>query len=485
MTTKHIVVVAVAALLLSLPGSAQTASDLLQKGIHAQEAAGDLEGAIAIFRQVVNASSTNKALAAQAQYQLVLCMLQKGDREAASRELGALERNFADMPELVSKARKLIPATSALLPEPWGDRECAQLDIQRAGVSTGEYLYYSADSWAHSADESMLQGATGSRVTWGGPLLQATVFGWELKTANSTRSITAREDRNTMRPFENLIYDGGIGFNSDDDLGDPLAVPFTGPATDLEQSVFLMRRLPLAVGYKTTLPVTSNSYAPSQLELAVAGIETVSTPAGKFNCYKVAFAAIGQTFWIGVEGARPLVKFQSGTVQAELVKVWGPENPVLDSLAAIAKVAGAKIENSRVGPGKSAVATIHLPYIGRLRMTSKNIHTPPAEIAQALQRALAEKTGERHLNPLNDYVVRPGSLRTRSIGGQPALSCLLDYKDGPLTAADTTTLRLRTLFIVWIGTETAIVELQAGLDRGEVATFRWRFDPIVDAIRIP
>ena len=66
------------------------------------------------------------------------------------------------------------------------------------------------------------------------------------------------------------------------------------------------------------------------MELAVTGIESVVTPAGKFNCYKVSFAAIGQTFWIGVEGARPLVKFQSGTVEAELVKVWGPENPVVD-----------------------------------------------------------------------------------------------------------------------------------------------------------
>jgi hypothetical protein len=141
MTPKHILLAATAALLLTLPGTAQSASDLLQKGIHAQEASGDLDGAIAIFRQVVDSPSTNKPLAAQAQYQLVLCMLQKGDRAAATRELAALERNFADMPDLVAKARKLIPGASARLPAPWGDRECAQLDIKRAGVATGEYLY--------------------------------------------------------------------------------------------------------------------------------------------------------------------------------------------------------------------------------------------------------------------------------------------------------------------------------------------------------
>src|ERR1051325_7007612 len=87
-----------------------------------------------------------------------------------------------------------------------------------------------------------------------------------------------------------------------------------------------MRRLPLTVGYKTTLPVTSNTVTPVRMELAVAGIEAVQTPAGKFNCYKVTFSSIGQTFWIGVEGIRPLVKFQSGDVVAELVHVWGSED---------------------------------------------------------------------------------------------------------------------------------------------------------------
>ena len=471
MTPKHILLAATAALLLTLPGTAQSASDLLQKGIHAQEASGDLDGAIAIFRQVVDSPSTNKPLAAQAQYQLVLCMLQKGDRAAATRELAALERNFADMPDLVAKARKLIPGASALLPAPWGDRECAQLDIKRAGVATGEYLYYSADAWTHWASDSERQ-----RLAMPGngdaPLLQAADFKWELKTTNTTRSIRSRYDRDTMRPFGNQRFDQ-TEFKSDDDLGDPLAAPFTGPATDVEQSVFLMRRLPLAVGYKTTLPVTSNSYAPIQMELAVTGIESVATPAGKFNCYKVAFAAIGQTFWIGVEGARPLVRFQSGTVEASLVKVWGPQDPVLDALTAIAKAAGGKLQNTRVGPGKSTTTRIEHPASSRaLYVTSSNIHTPPTEIAQALQRLLAQKTGE--------YVLRPASLKTRSIGGQQVLGCLLDYVSPPADKPQT-----KTLYVVWIGSQNAIVELSESMDRGDIATFRWRFDPIIDAIRIP
>ena len=46
-------------------------------------------------------------------------------------------------------------------------------------------------------------------------------------------------------------------------------------------------------------------------------------------------------------------------------------------------------------------------------------------------------------------------------------------------------MEVSTLYIVWIGTENAIVELSADMVRKHIATFRWRFDPIIDAIRIP
>jgi hypothetical protein len=482
MTTKHIVAAAIAALLLSVPGSAQSASDLLQKGIHAQEAAGDLDSAILIFRQVVNSASTNKALAAQAQYQLVLCMLQKGDRAAASKELAALERNFPEMQDLVAKARKLIPGMAALLPEPWGESECAQLNIKREGVATGEYLYYSADAWANTVDENRRKVAAALKT----PYPQAIGFKWELKTKNSTRSILVWADRDTMRPVDNDTtgHPDNPDFSSNDDLGDTLATPFAGPATDVEQSVFLMRRLPLAVGYKTTLPVTSNQFSPSQMELAVTGIETVQTPAGKFNCYKVSFTGIGQTFWIGVEGARPLVKFRSGSVEAELVKVWGAEN-LLASLEAVVQAAGGKEYVRLTGPGNLVSAYYTGLYNRPLHVTIHKIYTPPAEIAQALQRAMAEEIDEHAWNPDLAYKVRAGTLQTRLIGGQQALSCLLDHQDGPLTPPESSKENLRTTYAVWIGKENAIVELWGEVARSQVGTFRWRFDPIIDAVRIP
>src|ERR1022692_1935765 len=96
MTIRHLATALVATLLWGIPASAQSAADLLQKGIYAQETMGDLDGAIKSYRQVLTSYPANKQIAAQAQYQLVLCMVQKGDRAAAAREFDALARNYPD-----------------------------------------------------------------------------------------------------------------------------------------------------------------------------------------------------------------------------------------------------------------------------------------------------------------------------------------------------------------------------------------------------
>jgi len=94
------------------------------------------------------------------------------------------------------------------------------------------------------------------------------------------------------------------------------------------------------------------------------------------------------------------------------------------------------------------------------------IHTPPEEIAQALQLTLSE-------NPKN-FVVHPGSLRTRLIGGHQAISCVLEARD-----------RDELDYVVWIRTESLAVELRRDTSRQNIGVLRWRFDPIIDAIRIP
>ena len=102
MKTKRIASLLVAASLAVITGYAQTAAEQMQKGIYTQETAGDLDGAIAIYRQIVNSGNSPRDLAAQAQYRLAQALLQKGDLSNASQEFEKLARSYADYGKLVS-----------------------------------------------------------------------------------------------------------------------------------------------------------------------------------------------------------------------------------------------------------------------------------------------------------------------------------------------------------------------------------------------
>src|ERR1039457_6871003 len=379
MTNQYFVAAVVAVLLLGAPANAQSAADLLQKGIHAQETVGDVDGAIQIFRQVAASPTPNKVLAAQAQYQLVVCMLQKVDHAAARKELDLLARNFPDQEDLATKARKLVPGGDTLLPAPWGEMESSQLNLKRDGVFTGEYLYYSVDP------RPIRPGRPDNP--------QAVSLYWGLTAKNTNRSVEVDVDRDSFLPL------GKPALQSNDDLGDPAAAAISGPAIDIEQSVFLMRRLPLAVGFKTTLntrPLTLASKVKSPVEMAVTGIEA------------------GQTFWIGVESARPLVKFQAGNVEAELVKVWTTN--VLESVLAFATAAGWSNTSSASWMWGGAESAGQMrspdPPSESVDVLVRKIYTPKAEIARALQKEMANRTGKAR--------VRPQSVEAIEIGGQQA-----------------------------------------------------------------
>jgi hypothetical protein len=432
-----------AVLLLSIPAAAQSPADLLQKGIYAQETAGDLDGAIQIFRQVAN--SSNKSIAAQAQYQLVLCMVQRGDRAGAAKEVETLARNFPDQAELVTKARRLLPGAATILPAPWGEAESSQLNIKRDGVATGEYLYYSIDS-----NRPGRQPVPTQQWLW-----------WELTTKKSKRSASAAADRATGQ----LVGQPHLAL--DNYMGDPAVEPLAGPAIDTQLSVFALRRLPLAVGYKTTLPTlpfTLESLLQKDVELAVTAIEPVAVTAGKFRCYKVSFGSIGQTFWIGVEGSRPLVKFQAGNIEAELVRTWGPED-FFETELAFFHEAGWRTVSATMYPGSESRGTLSSdlgPGEGAVTLFAevKKVYTSAAEIPEALRADLKP--------------CLPGTIQMRMVGGQQAGSCMVP--GDPPTAPP--------WYHTWIRSESAAIHLNGYQDA--LAVFKWRVDrALANAKRIP
>ncbi|MEI7834977.1 MAG: DUF4019 domain-containing protein [Planctomycetota bacterium] len=81
---------------------------LLEKGIYTEEALGDLDAAIVIYRQVAEQARTDRAHAAQAQFRLGVC-LQKTKRAGEAIEaFRTLQADFADQKALAARAARKI-----------------------------------------------------------------------------------------------------------------------------------------------------------------------------------------------------------------------------------------------------------------------------------------------------------------------------------------------------------------------------------------
>ena len=100
-----------AAILLAAPASApaQTEQQRLSEAMRMQRAtfdehaAGNLDAAIEIYREIAGPGTVDRGLAAEAQYRLSQALLQKGDLAGSSEEFLRLSANFPDQAERISR----------------------------------------------------------------------------------------------------------------------------------------------------------------------------------------------------------------------------------------------------------------------------------------------------------------------------------------------------------------------------------------------
>lgn len=87
---------------------APTSSELLQKGIYLQETVGDLDGAIKIYRQVIQMAQESRAIAAQAEYRLGVCLQKKGRQAEAASTFQKLLRDYPEQTGVAAHARESL-----------------------------------------------------------------------------------------------------------------------------------------------------------------------------------------------------------------------------------------------------------------------------------------------------------------------------------------------------------------------------------------
>jgi hypothetical protein len=295
---------------------AATISDLLERGIHAEEARGDLDGAIQIYRQILAETKVNQTLAAHAQYRLAVCLYKNRKFPEATLAFEQLVKDFPGEKELIAQARVFMPGDLVLDPVPWRDGEVLEFVFKvESGFRVGMAAYHArrvrergADCWE-----------VGGRIYAG---------------AQSASRVLV--DADTFRPIRSHWRHGLLGFAEAryqptrvevvlNSTSEPKILEVDGVVYDNEQAVHLMRRMPLDLGYKTTLPIVSTIAGGVSIpvEIEVAARETVRVAAGEFECFKVALEVQGikQSFWISTDPNRYAVKFEAGGAIGELQAV--------------------------------------------------------------------------------------------------------------------------------------------------------------------
>lgn len=113
-------IVAMAVVLAAALGGAFAAEDagdlplLLERGIFEEETAGDINGAIGIYEQIIQAEKSRRPYLAEAHLRLGLCYLKQDKPREARAAFDVVAEKFADVAEVAARARKEL---AALLPD--------------------------------------------------------------------------------------------------------------------------------------------------------------------------------------------------------------------------------------------------------------------------------------------------------------------------------------------------------------------------------
>jgi len=424
----------------SVLGTAQLAaaaspSELLEQGIYSEETKGDVDAALKLYQQVITEAKAGQAVAAQAQYRVGVCYYKKKNYGEANVAFEKLLKDYPDQKDLIALANKYLSDAMPLMPAPWVDGEDLQLDIKfPTGYKIGSACY------------RVNAGETNGQKIWrlASHLYLVTQQSSQMEVeADSFKPLHCHWKINVIGTVD-VTYSPSYAEMKMAGKDEVTKIDLTGVVYDNEEVVQLLRRLPLASDYKTTLRIFSGlgggNIIPTQTE--VAGQEKVEVPAGTFDCYKVELSLAGQmkqTLWYSTDAHHYPVKFEGKGVIGVLAavtqrKVGDPvqyRDPAFGfSLTAPADWLFHRADNR---DDKAKVRVVILdPDCVATSIVSVGSRTNLWPEAQKSLRAWAEKEiadGEGS-KTLKELTIRPDSWKDRTVAGQPGLSVIGDYVEG-------------------------------------------------------
>jgi len=425
--TRNLLLVTSLALQPLIAGAApeEAPSQLLEKGVYAEETKGDIELAITLYQQLVAEANANQPLAAQAQFRIGQCHLKKNRQADARAAFEKLIHDFPNEKELVAKARQYLPGALHFGPAPWVDGERLQFDIT---LSTG------VDIGAAEYRADLVQ--SGTRKVWrvGVRMIAGSESVSSVDADAESFAPIASHWKHSMLGEVSAVYRDGEVEIRRSASATPSTIPANSFVIDNEEAMHGMRRLPLQVGYKATLPIVTTLGGSSiPIDLEVLGMETVEVPAGKFDCFKVHLS-VGQDFWFSADAHRYLVKFEAGPVTAKLVSIAqrkpGETVPFRDDELGISFAAPANWVIWKAKHGQPAKQVLIRTFDPEANTTDGGIRLFATDSLSAAARKSARAWAEEELQKETSVKVRPGSWKEYNVAGRTGVGCVADFTAG-------------------------------------------------------
>jgi hypothetical protein len=463
--------------------NAESPSALLEKAIYTEETVGDLAAAAKLYEQTVTEATKTEAVAAEAQYRLGLCLLKQKKNDDATAAFKKLIETYPNQKDWVAKAKKHVPGEAELtLGEiPWKDGEFMQLAIKAGGSRFGALI------WA--IDAAKLDGK---------PICRMTLHRY-VGDMGGTGVSHVDADPNDSRPIKSMIRNPILGSAEAQYLPGEVIVTTQDSKGkksvhkekldkvyyDQEQACQILRRLPLAVGYKGSLPL----YIPAgstklPIPFEVVAKETLDVPAGKFECYKVPLTSINQTLWYSTDEHHYLVQLEApgAAIQLEQLGVAKPGETRTckhDRLGCSFSVPAGWYfyetapNDSPKGYFLLDPEELAVNFVGVWNKEKKDNDQPDGKKAV---RAFAEQAVAARVRELKDYKVRPDSWREFTVNGLPAVSVIGDYVQVQHKKCDYS--------VQVMGKETRAQLRVSSCDPDKLDTMRAEFDKIVETLKI-
>jgi hypothetical protein len=413
-----------------LSALAESPAELLEKGIYQEETTGNLDEAIKIYRAVVSEAEKTQAIAAQAQYRLGLCLLKQGKKDEAAAAFRDVVEHFADQTEVVAKAREHLPSAVEWAPAPWESGERLTLSMRLAGGLPIGIVGLGVD-----------EGEVGEKAVW---KMTARRFVTGGQNQGTSQMVI---DRSTNRPLaevwqHSLLGDCNATWSDNaivitaaakgDTPEKTTTVTYDAPAYSNDQMFFAFRQLPLAVGYKATIPlrVTFTGGNGVDLTVDVSKKEIIETPSGTFECFKLE-TNILQTFWIADVPQRYLVRFEAQGVIADLTSIGKSEPTIIkdDSLGLSLTVPAGWFYYHSSPPSRKDIEGVVMVAPELISASLRVQNTSQLnENARQSPRAWAEREIEQAKDIYKNVQSRPEGVQNTTLAGAPAAVYTLDHE---------------------------------------------------------